>query len=168
MANPLETGSTSPTPPNPDAGSGNPLQSGGQPQAAAPIPPSYEQVVAAMRHTDAVKGELATLLKNPALGRSDVKSAIIDGTTKLVAERFMSPEDAVIQLSKVPSDPIAQRKWLQTMLAQTQQSENAILDHYGAGNPHVGTVADHVKRDHGKRDDHMMHLRALGANYARR
>lgn len=163
MANPLEMGSVSPAPPNPDAG-GNPLQGGPQ-ASAAPAPPSYEQTVAALRHFDAVKGELTTLLNNPALGRSDIKSSVIDGTTKLVAERFMSPEDAVMQLSKVPTDPLQQRKWLQTMLAQTVQSENAVLDHYGAGNPHLGAVADHVKKNHGHKDAHMNHMKALQVNY---
>lgn len=163
MANPLESGSVSPVPPNPDGG--NPLQGGAQQPAAAPPPPSYEQTVAAMRHFDAVKGELTTLLNNPALGRSDVKSQVIDGTTKLVAERFISPEQAVMQLSKVPTDPLQQRKWLQTMMAQTVQSENAVLDHYGAGNPHLGAVSDHMAKNHGKRDDHMAHLSALASNY---
>lgn len=165
MANPLEVGSVSPAPPNPDAG--NPLQGGAPVQTAAPPPPSYEQTVAALRHFDAVKSELNTLLNNPALGKSDVKSQIIDGTTRLVGERFMSPEEAVIQLSKVPTDPLAQRKWLQTTLAQTQQSENAVLDHYGIGNPHLGAVSDHMKKDAGHRDLHMDHMKALAKNYAR-
>src|SRR5262249_4695331 len=138
MANPLEVGSVSPPPPNPDQQ--NALQGGAAPQQAMQAAPSLQQTVAALRHFDAVKRELGVLLGNPAIGKSDAKSQIIDGVMNLVSERFMSPEEAVITLSKVPENPLQQRKWLQTTLAQTQQSENAVLDHFGAGNPHVGTV----------------------------
>lgn len=163
MANPLEMGTVSPPPPNPEQG--NALQQGGAPQAM-PAPPSHEQTVAFLRHADAVKAELTTLLKNPALGKSDLKSAIIDGVTKLVAERFMKPAEAVIQLADVPKEPLQQRKWVQTKMAQTVQSENSLLDHYGAGNPSLLSVQEHfATSNHGNPDDHQEHMSALAANY---
>jgi hypothetical protein len=137
MPNPLQTGAP-PPPPEQTSGPANGLQvnapaANGAPQAAQqlPPPPSHEQTVAALRHFDAIKGGLQEMLKDPAVGRSDVKDKIIDGMTKLVAERMVSAPQAVQQLSQVPSDPIAQRKWLTTMLQQTVQAENGILDHYG-------------------------------------
>ena len=162
MANPLESGSESPAPPNPQGG--NALQGAPTP-AAMPASPSHQQCVAALRHFDAVKGELKILLENPALGKSSIKSAIIDGTSKLVSERFMSAAEAVQQLAQVPDDPLQQRKFLQQKMMQTVQSENKVLDDFGAGNPHFGTVQDHMQMDAGKRDDHIDHIGALMANY---
>ena len=62
-------------------------------------------------------GELSTLLKNPDLGKADLKSSIIDGTTKLVAERIIPPNDAVTQLATVPDRPFQQREWIQNHYA---------------------------------------------------
>lgn len=134
---------------------------------AAPAPPTHEQTVAALRHFDAIKGGLVTLLKDPAAGKSDLKSKIIDGVTRLVAERMISAPQAVQQLAQVPADPLQQRKWLQGMLAQTVQAENNILDHFGQGNPSLGDVAGHFSSNAGgKSDDHIEHMKALHANYS--
>lgn len=173
MANPLETGSMPPPAPQQDTPVQNSLQQGGpsqgapQGQQAAPAPPTHEQTVAALRHFDAIKGELALLLDNPALGKSDLKGAVIDGTAKLVAERIISAATAVQQLSQVPSDPLQQRKYLTQMMQQTVQAENAVLDHYKQGNPSLGDIAGHVASNAGgNRDDHQDHMKALHANYA--
>lgn len=140
---------------------------GPQQQPATPSPPTHEQTVAALRHFDAIKGAIAPLLADPALGKSDMKSKIIDGVTKLVAERIISAGTAVDQLSKVPADPLEQRKTLQAMMQQAQQAENNILDHYGHGNPSLGEVHEHFGgRGGGSPDDHMEHIKALHANYS--
>ncbi len=135
MANPLETGSVSPLAPNPDAGAGNALQQGApaQPQQNAPPPPDHAQTVAALRHFDAIKDELKVLLANPALGKSDLKSPIIDGVTSLVSKRIIKPAEAVMQLSKVPENPLEQRKFLQQQMMQTMQAERAIIAHHAMG-----------------------------------
>jgi hypothetical protein len=158
MANPLEIGSESPPPPNPNAG--NALQQGApqQPQQA-PAPPTHEQTVAALRHFDAIKGELSVLLNNPSLGKSDLKSGIIDGVTKLVSERIISPAQAVIQLSQVPTDPIQQRKFLQQQMAQTVQAELTIIAHHAQGYAGQGPMPTPSA------DDHMDHMAALQSNY---
>jgi hypothetical protein len=161
MANPLEIGSESPAPPNPDAG--NALQQGApqQPQQA-PAPPDHAQTVAALRHFDAIKGELSVLLENPSLGKSDMKSAVIDGVTKLVSERIISPAQAVIQLSQVPTDPIQQRKWLQAQMIQTVQAERAIIAHHAMG------FAGHGPELTPSADSHMDTMAALQNNYGGR
>lgn len=175
MPNPLQMGATPPLPEQSSAAANGlqvktaPVILGADAPQAEPSPaaPTHEQTVAALRHFDAIKGGLQELLKDPAVGRSDVKDKIIDGMAKLVSERMVSAPQAVMQLSQVPSDPLAQRKWLQTMLQQTLQAENGVLDHYGAGNPYLGSVAEHMAAHKGgARDDHMGHLKALHANYS--
>lgn len=170
MANPLQAGSTPPPAPIQNPPQQNALQQGGPTQGApqaAPAPPTHEQTVSALRHFHAVIGEIQSILKDPATGKSDQKSKIIDGTTKLVSERMLSPAQAVMQLSQVPTDPLQQRKWLQTMLAQTAQSANVILDHHAMGSP--GTLdssVEHARSTIPSKDDHMNHMTALGANYS--
>ncbi len=137
----------------------------GQPQQP-PAPPTHEQTVAALRHFDAVKQQLGAILKDPAVGKSDMKSKIIDGVTRLVAEGFMPATAAVDELSKVPSDPLQQLHWAQAMMAQTKNAENNILDHYGMGNPHFGTVAEHMAMPiKNNRADHLDHIAAMTSNY---
>jgi hypothetical protein len=171
MANPLESGSISPPAPLQDAPQNQSAQNGlqGQPQAQqAPPPPTHEQTVAALRHFDAIKGELTPLLANPALGKSDLKSQIIDGVTKLVSERIISAATAVQQLSQVPTDPLQQRKYLQNMMAQTVQAANAIVDHHAQGSLGSMDWAHEGKYQAPHHDDHMDHMKALGAQYGGR
>lgn len=168
MTGALDLGGGLPPMPQQDGTQG--LQAPGSPQtgpAMAPAPPTHAQTIAALRHFEAVKDSLVTVLRDPAVGKSDVKSQIIDGVTRLVAERMLTPSQAVVQLSQVPSDPLQQRKWLQTQLAQTVTAENVVLDHYGHGNPSLHDVESHVSTmDHGKIDDHLNHMAALHANYS--
>lgn len=160
MANPLEIGNVSPPAPNPDAGS-NALQQGSssQPQQTPAPAPNSAQTVAALRHFNAIQDELNVLLKNPALGKSSIKSSVIDGVTSLVSKRIMSPAQAVIQLSQVPEDPIAQRKWVTQQMQQTIQAERGILAHHAVG------FAGQGPKPTPSADDHMMHMSALHSNY---
>lgn len=145
---------------------GGPPANGAAPQAAPLPPPTHEQTVAALRHFDAIKGELTTLLKDPAAGRSDLKSKIIDGVTKLVSERILSAPQAVQQLAQVPSDPLQQRKWMQTMLTQAVQAEQGIVEHHRNTNLGSGDWATEAQKHNTNPDDHMEHMKALNANYS--
>lgn len=109
----------------------SPLQT---PQGPPPAP-THEQTVCALRHFAAIQTELEELLRNPKLGKADIKSAIIDGTTKLVADRIISPAQAVTQLGTVPDKPFDQRQWLMQHYMMAKQAENQILDHHAQGNP---------------------------------
>lgn len=165
MPNPLEMGGPPEAPEIQQAPQGNALQSGapGQPGAAAPQQapaPNHQQTVAALRHFDAIKDELVALVRNPDLGKSSIKSAIIDATTSLVSKRIISPTSAVQQLGKVPDAPLEQRKWIGTMLQQTLQSERAILAHHAmafAGGGPEPTPSD---------DNHMDAMQGVMAHYS--
>lgn len=174
MPNPLQMGGLPPVPVQ-DNGSGNALQSGGSGPAAspagapagampgaAPPPPSHEQTVAALRHFDAIKSGLVEILQDPATGKSDQKSKIIDGVTRLVSERMISAPTAVQQLAGVPAEPLEQRKWLQKMLQQAVQAEQVILAHHG-----MGFAGQGPQTASSSPDDHMDHMKALHAIYTK-
>lgn len=171
MGNPLQSGLATPPAPNPAPPSNALQQDRGAPQAApqqqqgGPPPPSHQQTVAALRHFHAIIEEVQGILKDPAVGKSDMKSKIIDGTTKLVSERMLSPAAAVMQLSSVPDDPIKQRQWLQKMLNDTVQAANAVVDHHAAGNDGSLDWGAESQMKHPHPDEHMDHMAALSRNY---
>jgi hypothetical protein len=171
MPNPLEMGGP-PEAPNIQPSQGNALQGGppASPQGAAqgqqaPPAPSHVQTVAALRHFDAIKQELDGLWTNPALGKSSIKDSIIDGTTKLVSERIISPAAAVMQLGKVPDAPLEQRKWVQMLLQQTIQAANAVLDHHAAGSPGTLDWAQEGQQQAPNPDNHMQMMSSLHSQY---
>jgi hypothetical protein len=160
MANPLQAGMMPPeAPEQPNAiqsgavplGQQGPVQ-GGQPQAPAP---THAQTVAALRQFTAVKNELDVLLKNPDLGKTDMKSAIIDGATKLVADRIIPPGQMVQQLASVPDSPFQQKKWIEDNYAQTVKAENFILAH------HAAAFAGQGPQEPGNPDNHMQDIQGL-------
>jgi hypothetical protein len=145
------------------------------PQSVQPAPatpaqqqmpaPNHQETVAALRHFMAIVDRLKTLAKDPALGRSDCKSQIIDGMTSLVAERMMSAPQAVAQLGNVPADPVGQRKWVNQMLQQTITAQNNVLDHHVAAHPATFDWDQESQHQPGSVDDHMQTMSGLGERY---
>jgi hypothetical protein len=150
MANALADTLAPPDAPNPAAqqsgptasAGGNALASllGGGAQAGAPqqppqMPaPTHAQTVAALRHFQTIGKELEGLLLNPDIGKTDIRSAIIDAVTRLVSERIISPAQAVQQLGQVPDRPFDQKQAIEQMYKQTMMAEAAVLDHHGMSN----------------------------------
>lgn len=137
---------STPPAPNPDAmqaqppstqpiGSGSAGPAPGAPQQPQQPPPAptHQQTVAALRHFDAIEQELTMLLKDPDVGKSDMKSKIIDGMMSLVSRRIVTPATAVMQLGSVPDRPYDQKMFLQNHLQQNMQAASAVLDHHAAG-----------------------------------
>lgn len=103
-----------------------------QQQQQAPPAPTHGQTMAALRHFDALIAEGKMLLKNPDLGKADCRSAIIDGATKLVADRIVPPGQAVAQLATVPDRPFDQKKWVEQQMQSAMAARNAVIDHHVA------------------------------------
>ena len=124
--------------------------------------------MAGLRHFDAIRKETETLLKNPNLGKSDIKSAIIDGMTKLVAKRMLTPAQAVTELSNVPKEPLQQRKWVQQHHQASMAAEDAMVDHHR--NTFVGTGnwdMEQAQQQAPSPDDHEDHMAGLMGHYGR-
>ena len=172
MGNALSAQGGPPPAPNPQpqaimGAQGTPMGPGGPPAApqGQPMPPpapSHQQTVAALRHFSAIEKELTELLKNPDLGKSDLKSAIIDGTTKLVADGILTAASAVTELGTVPEKPFDQKKWLEHHFVQTLQAANAVLSHHAAA-----FSGQQVDTTPASPDDHQSHMAGLMSNYAR-
>jgi hypothetical protein len=113
---------------------------------------------------DAIQHELEALLKDPAVGKTNVKSKIIDGMTKLVANRIVSPGNAVAQLGDVPDEPFQQRKWLQTHLMNAVIAKAGALSHHGKA---FGGVPEGQIDKTSSADDHMADMNAVSGMYGR-
>lgn len=149
---------SSPPVPNPDAqpgalqGTPGPMPAGAPP-AGAPMQvppqmpaPTHAQTVAALRHFAAIGKQLEIALKDPDLGKADIKSKVIDGMTTLVGSRMISPGQAVSQLSTFPERPFEQKQWLMDHMNQITQARDHILGHHGVafagGGPEAAPSAD--------------------------
>jgi hypothetical protein len=114
-------------------------QPNGMPMQAQQAPaPDHAQTVAALRHFYMIGKELRGLLADPNVGKSDMRSALIDSVTKLVGDRIVPPTAAVQQMASFPDRPFEQKTWLQNMLQHVQMANVAVLSHHGqafAGQP---------------------------------
>ena len=116
------------TPPPPDMPQAQP-QGMGAASSQNPAP-SHEQTVAALRHFRAVSKELRVLLQNPDLGKSDLKSDIIDGFSKLVGDEIIPAAQAATLLGQMPERPFEQKQWLTKMFVQNMQAQVSVLAHH--------------------------------------
>lgn len=164
---------TSALPPQPDqsgqagvlsAGGGPPPMTPGNAPAQPPQPPpapTHAHTVAALRHFHALGAQLESALKDPDLGKADIKSKVIEGMTQLVAQRIISAPQAVTQLATFPEKPFDQKKWLIDHYMHVKQAEMAVLDHHGAAfagagpqpapsaDDHMGDVAGMMQGHYG-------------------
>lgn len=127
----------------------SPAQQGqpGQQLNAMPAP-SHRQTMAALRHFDAIERELTKLLKMPELGKSDMKSEIIDAATHLVSKGILTPSEAVSELGNVPPRPFDQKKFVEAMFKQTVEGQNFVLDHHRTAFAGQGPFEDGSPNDH--------------------
>lgn len=145
-------------------GASAPQGAPGQQQQVPTPAPTHGQTVAALRHFDAIQAELTALMKDPAIGKSNVKSKIIDGVTKLVANRIMTPGAAVAQLATVPEEPFQQRKWLQTHLVQAVLAKVQVLGDHGKA---FGGMPEHMVDKTSSPDDHLADMQGVMGHYRR-
>src|ERR1019366_1241346 len=170
MPNPLQSDMTpAPAPAQPNAiqqgGGVQPMQQAPQGAQQAPPAPTHAQTVAALRHFTALKQELTVLLKNPDLGKADMKSAIIDGVTKLVADRIVPPAAAVQKLAMVPDTPFQQKKWIEQDYAQVTQAENSVLDHHRAQAIGTGNFQLENELHQSNPDNHLQDIQGMMASH---
>lgn len=166
MAGALQSGLSTPPAPNPDGMPGALVGSSGAPQtgqAQAPqappqVPaPTHQQTVAALRHFAAIGKQLEIALKDPDLGKSNIRDKVIDGMTTLVADRIIPPGQAVTQLATFPDPPFQQKQWLVQHMQAIMQARNAVLAHHAqafAGAPPQPTPSN---------DNHMQDIQGMMA-----
>lgn len=161
-------------PPAPDIPSG-PRQGGNalmgpqssgppQPQQAPPqMPaPNHQQTVAALRHFDAVSSAFEAVWKDPDLGKSDVRKMLIDEASKLVADQFVTPAEAVGMLATFPENPFQQKKWIMDQIQHNQTAANVVLGHHQQA---FGGMLDQMAGTPSTMDTHASDMAGLMSHY---
>src|SRR6185437_7091527 len=142
MSNPLSTSATPQAPEPQQAGAqqganalAGPSQSSASAgKSAASIPaPTNAQTVTALRHFSAIEQELSELMKDPDLGKTDMRSKVIDGMTRLVSEGIVPAAGAVRDLGTFPERPYDQRVWVNQHFMNAVMAQTQVLAHHQAG-----------------------------------
>ena len=147
---------------------GNPLaRLVGQMQGPPPAQPapSAVQTTAAVKRFGAVMNAMRTVLANPDLGRKNVRPAILDQASKLMASRVLSLPEVMNAIGKVTDDPLEQKALVSGIYNQAQQAEGNVLAHHA-----FAVATGRVSRGGGEKyqaDDHDRHMTDLLLHYPR-
>jgi hypothetical protein len=133
---------------------------GQQPQL--PPAPTHAQTVTALRHFTALESELSELMADPDLGKTDMRSKVIDGMTRLVAEGIVPPAGAVKDMGTFPEKPYDQRQWVNQHFMNVVQAQTAILAHHQLG----AMQGQPVGSEEPSPDDHQTIMSGLQGRYS--
>lgn len=139
-----------------------PATPGGQPQQQLPPAPTHAETVTALRHFGALESALSELMTDPDLGKTDMRSKVIDSMTDLVAEGVVPPSGAVRDMGTFPEKPYDQRAWLNQHFMNVVKAQTAILAHHQMGAATGQDLQPDVDAD---ANDHHSTMAALGSRY---
>lgn len=140
---------------------GNPLAAlaAQQPQAPPP-PPSHAQTVAAVHHFGEIKQAMVPVMKDPNLGKSNVRPKLLDSFSKLLATKTLSLPEIMTALKSLPEDPIAQKKFVEKIYADNNQAQQMVLQQYAQ------SPAEQGEPDPWSEDGHAGHMSSFAQRYS--
>lgn len=138
-----------------------PNQLSGLTQPSQPANISKPQLVAGLHHLDAMQKSLMSVLKAPEAGKSNIRPRLFDAMAILIGNRTMTVPEVINGMKDLPSDPVDQKKWLETKLMQTKQAEQMLVSHYIAQGPGEENPVEWTQ------DTHHDHMAGLMGNYKR-
>lgn len=109
-----------------------------QPQADAagimrpPPAPTHQEVVAALREFHEIQRQLGPLLKNPKIGKSDMKGDVYTVGAALLGSGFMTLPEVMTELKSFPKEPIDQRRWIEQHYNNAVMAQQKVLDDHAA------------------------------------
>ena|ERR1700680_1179360 len=122
----------------PSGANSSPLQALlSQQQQQPPPPPTREQIIATIKHFQAVKKQFMPIAMNTGLGKENLRPKIFDATATLLGQGIFTLPQAINGTKDLPADPPGQKKWVLQHLQNIQQAELMILDHYSSGPPEI-------------------------------
>ena len=130
-------------------------------QAAKPRPqPTHAQTVAGLHRFHEIERAVAKVLKNPDLGKKNIRPAVLDMGADLVGEKVMTIPELMSGMQSFPpaEDPLGQKKWLERLYqAQVQAQVSLLRDHASAPPEENPEQWNH--------DNHADHMAALTSKY---
>jgi hypothetical protein len=137
----------------------------GQPQGQPgqqPTQMTKQQVIAGLHHLTSFEKAFSPLLKNPDLGKSNIRPKIFDASASLIGQGIFSVPEVMNGIKDLPDDPLGQKKWLEQKLAGAATAEKKLVSDYVAQGP--GQEPDGPAWSP---DNHSDHMAGMMANYKR-
>src|ERR1017187_6903233 len=136
------------------------MQGQGQPQGQPKTNITKQQLIAGLHHLNAFQKQFSPLLKNPELGKSNVRPKIFDASAALIGQGIFSVPEVMNGIKDLPDDPLGQKKWLEQNLSGTMMAEKKLVSDYIAQGP-----GPEPQGPEWSPDNHTEHMTGLMANY---
>ena len=133
-------------------------------QGAAPQQPmniNKHQLMSGLHHLGSIQKALSPLLRNPVLGKNNIRPKLFDAMATLIGQGTMSVPEVINGMKDLPDDPLAQKKWLESKVAKTMQAEQKLVNDYIAQGPGAEPEGEWSM------DNHKDHMAGLMGNYKR-
>lgn len=121
-----------------------------------------QQVIAGLHHLNAFQKEFAPLLNSPVLGKGNIRGKIFDASAALIGAGIFSVPEVMNGIKDLPDDPVDQKKWLVTKLANASMAEKKLVSDYIAQGPGPESEGPEYSAD-----THKEHMTGLMGNYKR-
>jgi hypothetical protein len=155
------------SPPRPSgAAQGNPQQANPLASLAGPLPmpampprmpaPTAAQTQAGLRRFDAVMSAMRAIMRDPDLGRTNLRPKIMDQASKLIGSKVISLAQCMQAIAPLNDQPLDQKNLVSGIYNAALQASNALLDHHGAA-----VATGRVPREGGEKYDLANHERHM-------
>ena len=135
------------------------IMQGQQPQQKSNI--TKQQLIAGLHHLNAFQKQFSPLLKNPELGKGNVRPKIFDASAALIGQGIFSVPEVMKGIKDLPDDPLGQKKWLEQKLSGVMMAEQKLISDYIGQGPGQDTGPEYTP------DSHREHMTGLMGNYKR-
>ena len=115
--------------PQPQQQMQQPNQLGGIMQGQPPQKTSItkQQLIAGLHHLNAFQKQFSPILKNPDLGKSNIRPKIFDASATLIGQGIFSVPEVMNGIKDLPDDPIGQKKWLEKIVTNAMLAEKKLI-----------------------------------------
>ena len=121
-----------------------------------------QQLIAGLHHLNAFQKQFSPILKNPDLGKSNIRPKIFDASATLIGQGIFSVPEVMNGIKDLPDEPLGQKKWLEQKLAGTMMAEKKLISDYIAQGP-----GQEPEGPEWSMDNHKDHMGGLMGNYKR-
>ena len=139
------------------------IMQGQQQQPGQPKPQiTKQQVIAGLHHLGAFTKQMSPILRNPEIGKSNIRPKIFDASAALIGQGIFSVPEVMNGIKDLPDDPLGQKKWLEQKLAGVMMAEKKLVSDYIAQGPGAEPQGPDWSED-----THRDHMGGLMSNYKR-
>lgn len=121
-----------------------------------------QQLIAGLHHLNAFQQQFSPLLRNPEIGKSNVRPKIFDASASLIGQGIFSVPEVMNGIKDLPDDPLGQKKWIEKKLSDAMMAEKKMVSDYIGQGP-----GQEPEGPEWSMDNHKDHMAGLMGNYKR-